>query len=275
MFLPYRLHQTKTGIKFIVLFFFLLQVNVFAGAWSQKQGHYYTKISYIYSTSDVIFGYNDPVLYDNSSIYLYGEYGIWDHFTVIGSIPALKYSVTEANFLRGETTGYMAGDMEFKGLYQFLFGPVVASGIIGVKIPFSYDIYDIPPIGNGEADFDVKLALGASFYPLPGYATGDVGYRLRGGEFIDEINFTFEVGYTLLNKFLIRFYTDGIRGIREAEGESNLIGFPLSQERIRLGGGLIYIWDDNIAFDFTYLDTIHGKYIPRFKEVFLGISYAL
>jgi hypothetical protein len=260
-------------LLFIGFLIFLFQDEISAGAWAQPKGHYYTKISYIYSTADEIFGSSTPTLFDNSSVYLYGEYGAWDRLTVIGSFPALKFSVTEANFLRGETNGYMAGDMEFKAMYQFLDKPIVASGILGTKIPVGYEIYDQPPLGNGETDFDFKLALGASFYPVPAYATGDVGYRLRGGNFVNEINYTFEAGYTFREKYLLRFFTDGIRSTREAEGESNLIGFPLAQDQTRIGGGFIFILNQKVGFDFTYLKTISGKNIPKFQEFFIGIFY--
>jgi hypothetical protein len=258
---------------FIAILLLLSLTNLYAGAWSQKKGHYYTKISYIYSTADGIFGSDIPSLFDNSSIYLYGEYGLLDRLTAIGSLPALKNSVTEANFLRGETTGFLVGDLEVKGRYQFLDAPVVASGVIGVKIPVGYDIYDIPPLGNGETDLDLKLALGASLYPIPAYATGDIGYRLRGGDFVNEFNFSFEVGYTLWNKYLIRFVSDGIEATREAQGESNLIGFPLAQEQIRIGGGLIFILSQNIEIDFLYLKTTSGHNIPKFEEIFFGVAF--
>ncbi len=120
---------------------------------------------------------------------------------------------------------------------------------------------------------DAKLLLGASLYPIPAYLTGDIGYRKRGGEFVDEIQFNFEAGYTFFNKYLLRFQTSGIKSTESGAGASDLLGFPLAQEQIRLGGGLIYKLNDNFEFDVTYLKTTSGKNIPKANELFVGIAF--
>lgn len=252
----------------------LLQTDTFAGAWAQPKGHYYVKMNYINSTANSIFGINFPANFDNSSIYFYGEYGLFDKFTVIASMPTFKRSISENNLIRGETNGYFAGDLEVQAKYQFIDRPIVTTALVGAKIPVSYKIYDIPPLGNGETDWDAKLQLGVSFYPIPLYASGDIGYRLRGGEFIDELNYTFELGFTIKQKFLPRFMTTGIKSVEDAEGGlSTLVGFPLAQDQFRFGGGVIFIWNQNIELDITYLKTTSGRNIPNFDETFVGIAF--
>ncbi|MCB9090301.1 MAG: hypothetical protein H6628_18545 [Calditrichae bacterium] len=265
------------GRKFKLLLIFCLSTMIigtplYAGAWAQQKGHYYTKLTYIYSDANRIFGNNSPALFEDNALYFYGEYGLTNRATLVLSTPFFKHSVNEANFLRGETSGYFSGDLELQAKYQFLARPVVASLLGGAKIPLGYEIADIPPLGNGETDFDAKLLLGLSLYPVPAYLTGDVGYRFRGGDFVDEIQYNFEAGYTVLNDFLLRFLINGITSTRSATGESNLFGFPLSQEKTRLGGGVILLLSPHIDLDVTYLSTTAGENIPKTTEVFVGIA---
>ena len=258
------------GIVILGQFF---QTSLFAGAWAQQKGHYYTKLTFIYSKADGLYGINFPAKFNDYSLYFYGEYGLLDKATVILSMPSMKRSINEANSVRGTTKALLAGDFEIQAKYQFLNKPLVASALIGTKIPTVYKVEDFPPLGNGETDFDAKLLLGASLYPIPAYLTGDIGYRLRGGDFVDEINFNFEAGYTFSNRYLVRLAATGIRGTKDSQGDSNLLGFPLSQKQYRIGGGIIYKINPNFEFDFTYLKTIAGNYIPKSNEFFIGLAF--
>lgn len=251
----------------------ILQPSLFAGAWAQPKGHYYTKLTLIYSKADGLYGINFPAEFSDYSLYFYGEYGLLDRTTVIFNLPSIKRSINEANSVQGKTTGFLAGDFEIQAKYQFLDKPLVASALIGTKIPTIYKVEDFPPLGNGETDFDAKLLLGASLYPIPAYLTGDVGYRFRGGDFIDEINFNFEAGYTFVDKYLVRFAATGIRSAKDSQGNSNLLGFPLAQKQYRIGGGIIYKLSSNFEFDVTYLKTIAGDNIPKSNEVFIGLAF--
>lgn len=262
----------KTRI-ILILFLFCITQPALAGAWAQPKGGYYTKLTFIYSDADGLHGSNFPALFNDYALYFYGEYGVLERATIVASLPAIKQSINEANSVRGATTGFLAGDFEFHLKYQFLERPLVASVVTGTKIPLVYDVKTFPPLGNGETDLDVRLSLGASLYPIPVYMTGDVGYRQRGGEFIDEIHFIFEAGYTIWERYLMRILTTGIRNVKESEGESNLLGFPLAQEQFRLGGGVIYKLSQQLEIDVTFLNTISGNNIPKANELFVGIAF--
>ena len=167
-----------------------------AGAWAQKKGHYYTKGTFIYADANSVFGNAIPNLFNDYALYFYGEYGLLNNLSLILNTPVFKRSISEADFVRGTSDGLFAGDIELQAKYQFLAQPLAASIVGGIKLPVGYDIADIPPLGNGETDLMGALSLGYSFYPIPAYATGDIGYRVRGGEFVDEIHYNFEGGYT-------------------------------------------------------------------------------
>ncbi len=265
--------KVRNGIIIILGIFIFAPSMLQAGAWAQARGHYYSKFTLIYSDASGVFGVNSPTKFTDYALYFYTEYGLIDRATVILNTPFFKNSENEANFIRGNSSGYFAGDIELQAKYQFLDSPVVASALLGAKVPVAYDIADIPPLGNGETDFDAKLLLGTSLYPTPIYMTGDIGYRVRGGDFLDEINYSFEAGYTFRKKILLRFLTTGIKASGSASGESNLFGFPLDQERTRLGGGFIWLFSPKLEFDITYLKTTSGKNIPKSDEIFVGIAF--
>jgi len=262
--------KTIAGVCFAILLF---SYNLYAGAWAQAKGHYYTKLTFIYSSADGLYGTNFAAKFDDRALYFYGEYGLFDRTSIILSAPTFKQSINDANQVRGTTTGFLAGDVEAQAKYQFLDKPIVASGLIGVKLPAIYDEITFPPLGNGKMDLDAKLLLGASLYPIPIYMTGDIGYRKRGGDFVDEIQFGFEAGYTLFNKYLLRVLTNGIRSTDNSAGQSELLGFPLAQEQMRIGGGIIYKLNNNFEVDVTYLKTTSGTFIPKANELFFGIAF--
>lgn len=253
----------------------LLSANfsIHAGAWAQKKHHYYTKATFIHADANRVFGNASPNLFNDYALYVYGEYGLFNNLSVILNSPLYKRSVSEADFIRGTTEGLVAGDVEFQAKYQFLANPLAVSVFGGIKFPLAYEIADIPPLGNGETDLFGGLAIGASFYPVPAYVTGDIGYRQRGGDFVDELHVNIEGGYTLFQKWLVRALFNNINSTESAVGESTLFGFPLSQDKTRIGGGLIYLLTKRIELDLTYMKTTSGSNIPESTEFFVGFAF--
>ncbi|HQU72007.1 MAG: hypothetical protein KDI06_18955 [Calditrichaeota bacterium] len=246
--------------------------SALAGAWSQAKGGYYLKTTLIYSDANKVLGISSPATFRDYSLYFYGEYGITPHLTGIVNFPVYKRSENEANFIRGETNAFLAGDYEAHLKYQFLNNGLVGAAQIGIKKPAFYDLIDIPPIGNNETDYDLKFLLGASLYPIPAYFTGDLGYRFRGGEFVDEFHMNAEAGYTVMQRYLLRATISVIRNNGESASESNLFGFPLIQQRTRVGGGVIFILSSKLEADLTLLKTTSGLNIPNSTEVFVGLA---
>ncbi|MCB0291899.1 MAG: hypothetical protein KDH97_16725, partial [Calditrichaeota bacterium] len=80
------------GRKFKLLLIFCLSTMIigtplYAGAWAQQKGHYYTKLTYIYSDANRIFGNNSPALFEDNALYFYGEYGLTNRATLVLSTP--------------------------------------------------------------------------------------------------------------------------------------------------------------------------------------------
>jgi hypothetical protein len=222
--------------------------DVDAGAWTQHKGGYYLKLSsgYLDASEDIdADGERVPKAGAGSlrdfSYSAYVEYGLRDDLTVVASFP-YKRLHDERTFVSGITresrTGF--GDAEVRLRQSVLSAPLVVSVAAGGKIPLWNE--DDPgtrvPLGSSHADGDFRLLVGKSLYPAPGYVTGEVGYRVRGGSLSNEVFYEFEAGATL-KRFLIKGFVSGARttGDCQPTGEVGLIG---DQNVLKISPGLIY-----------------------------------
>lgn len=263
-------------LLFSMNFLFITNSIVQAGAWTQSKGHFYSKLTLIQLNSTQRFSVDSKPTraeFDDLATYFYLEYGVTDKWTLSISNPVVKNSVGNYGSYRGTTRSFLAGDIDLGLKRQILSGPVVVSALLGAKIPLFYEIDDRPPLGTGEFDFDAKLLIGTSLYPIPAYFTGDIGYRQRGSQFKDEINFNFEAGYTLFKKYLARVVLNGIRSTSNTMALAMDEQFSVEQEQYRAGFGLIYLFSKNIEFDVTFLNTYAGRNFPRATEMYLGVAF--
>jgi hypothetical protein len=80
------------------------------------------------------------------------------------------------------------------------------------RLPLGYDNQPdnmAPPLGSGRVDIEGHLLAGVNLYPFPGYFTGDVGYRVRGGNVDNEFLFAAEGGVKF-KRVLARIGIDGL-----------------------------------------------------------------
>ena len=155
-------------------------------------------------------------------------------------------------------------DLELRLRWRLLRNPAVVSLALGGKIPLGYDIDQDSigsleagglglgpspvddgagadnkvPLGTGERDVDIRLLLGKSLYPLPGYLTSTVGYRKRGGAFSDEFFYGLEAGVTY-KRLLVKGVVEGMRTMGDcgAMGQGGLVG---DQDILKVAPGLIW-----------------------------------
>ena len=231
-----------------------LASTAFAGAWTQNKGGYYFKIGagYLNSTRDIdangkqIQKANMGELRDhNYSTYL--EYGLLNRLTLVSSVPYKQLRDTRTlRDLNEVITGtalerrWGFGDMEMRLRWLLVNKPVVASIAVGGKIPLWHD--DDPntrvPLSSKKMDADVRILLGQSLYPAPIYVTGEVGYRIRGGDFSNEAFYALEAGITV-DRFLFKGYLSGIRTFGTCNPVEE-VGLIADQNILKLSPGLIY-----------------------------------
>ena len=209
----------------------------------------------------------------NISAYL--EYGLWERLTLVATLPYKRLVYTEKReFRRSDTnttetltqdeirTGL--ADLELRLRWRLLRNPAAVSLALGGKFPLGYDMDQESigsleagglglgpspvdgvagadnkvPLGTGERDIDMRLLVGKSLYPLPGYLTSTVGYRKRGGAFSDEFFYGFEAGVTY-KRLLVKGVVEGMRTMGDcgAMGQGGLVG---DQDILKVAPGLIW-----------------------------------
>ena len=205
----------------------------------------------------------------------YLEYGLLDRLTLVASLPYKSLSFTnarESEHIRDErisrpghpivaldtTIVHIHPDQSASGLadlelrlrWRLLLDPAVVSLAAGGKFPLGYDVpTDTPesyvPLGTGETDGEVRLLVGRSLYPVPGYVTGTLGYRRRGGEYGDELFHGLEAGYSW-NRLLVKGVVEGIQTLGDCGATGEMGGLVGDQNNLKLSPGLIWSINDRL-----------------------------
>ncbi|MCE2448740.1 MAG: hypothetical protein J4F35_10245 [Candidatus Latescibacteria bacterium] len=214
----------------------------------------------------------------DESMSAYLEYGLRERLTLVATLPykRLVYKNTEVKVFKSDLLDTTItrihpdeinsglADLELRLRWRLLRNPAVVSLALGGKFPLGYDI-DQDSIGSLSAgglglgpspvdgvagadnkvrDIDMRLLVGKSLYPLPGYLTSTVGYRQRGGAFSDEFFYGFEAGVTY-KRLLVKGAVEGMRTMGDcgAMGQGGLVG---DQDILKLAPGLIWSLSKNL-----------------------------
>ena len=214
----------------------------------------------------------------DESISAYLEYGLLGRLTLVAALPykRLVYKNTEVKVFKSDVLDTTItrvhpdeirsglGDLELRLRWRLLRFPAVVSLALGGKFPLGYDLDqgsigslgtgglglglspvddgagadNKVPLGTGERDLDMRLLVGKSLFPLPGYLTSTVGYRKRGGAFSDEFFYGLEAGVTY-KRLLVKGVVEGMQttGDCGAMGQGGLVG---DQDILKLSPGLIW-----------------------------------
>lgn len=258
-----------------------------AGAWTQSEHGYYLKLSGLsFTTTEELDpdGESLPRVGDGEltdvSLSTYLEYGLTDRLTLVASIP--YKNVEDTRYVGGRQNGVAAvessngfGDLETRLRWLLRTDPVVLSVALGGKIPSGYEVTPSTriPLGTGEFDGDVRLLAGRSFYPLPLYTTGELGFRRRGGRFSDEILFSAEAGYTV-GDLMLKGNLSGVRTLGDcgdavAQG-GGLIG---DQNTFKVSPGLIYSIRPQLQLSLDAISVAGGCNTATGTTFVAGVAY--
>ena len=251
-----------------------------AGAWTQKKGEYYLKLAggYLNTTQDIdavgdkVDKVGEGRLRDvNLSAYL--EYGITDQFTLVASAPYKNMKDTRT-FQTGTALDrrWGFGDVELRMRRLLWSKDLVASVSAGAKLPTWYedDEGTRVPLSTKKVDWDARVLLGKSLYPVPGYVTGELGYRLRGGTFSHEWFYTLEAGFTV-DRVLIKGFISGIQtlGNCDAVDEVGLIG---DQNVLKISPGIIYKLNSSVELSMDLIHIASGCNTTAGNTFFVGVA---
>jgi hypothetical protein len=290
-----------------------------AGAWCMKEGAVYSKLSYNYYFTVDTFAddghkHRNPngSNFRDENITWYNEYGLFDNFTLFASVP---YKMLYSRFRSIEKTGDAKrlkrtnkrydglGDVDLGFRYGLLKDPVVLSLQALTKIAWFYDGSEEVPPGNNQNDYELKMLLGKSLWPFPGYCGLELGYRWRTDAPSDEYRYLVEFGVNPTKKFSLRAKLDGIASVKNAslsEHKSSVRSYidydtgqlikaapaPAEGASVAANPSLGYEYDlgkleltlgyqqnKNWSFEFTYTNYPYGESIAAGDQYSLALVY--
>lgn len=267
--------------SWIILTFSLLWVSQVEGAaWSQQKGHYYAKLSGLVFTADELFDGNGDrhaslanETFGSRQAFLYVEYGVRDRLTLIGSTSAgrLKSEIGQTSV---STTALSDLDIGFK--YQLTNGPIVVAPYFKAKLPTGYDESAVPAVGTGDIDFEGRLLVSSSFYPVPVYVGAEIGMRIRSGRFSNQVPYVLEIGATPSPKMFVKVVLDGVNTLIGSGGNTgamNSMSMQVSEgDFTKVGLNAAFKVVGNVWVDLTYDTIIRGKNVGAGRAVGVGLS---
>ena len=252
-----------------------------AGAWTQEQKGCYVKVGVYSMASQHEFnaigervGKPGSGKLTDVNLSAYGEYGLSGRLTLVASAPYKRLSDVRTFAAGvGEERVSGLGDLELRLRWKVRERPVVVAMAAGGKIPLGYDAGEGTrvPLGTGELDGDIRLLLGRSLYPVPGYLSGELGYRVRGGRYSDEVFFGLEAGLARGRWLLVGRFT-GVR-TRGTCGASTRAGLVGDQDMLKLSPGVIYRLRDRVELGLDLIHVASGCNTTAGNTLGMGLAF--
>jgi hypothetical protein len=241
-----------------------------AGAWTLPDGHYYARVSVAGINSMSRFDESGrrvalsatgsvplDAVYESRELRAYFEYGLFDRLTLYGST-AYKSLAMDEHRVRRETSGL--GDVYLGGRFRLVGGRIPASVAGEVTVPPGYSTQNSPALGAGEADVTFRGLVGASWGRL--YATADGGFRLRGGDYRNEIGGSLEAGGHLpgmLGGRCVLRFERSVGASRPAPPGSSFDPVLESPRRLTIDGGLSLEIQPGLELEGTISHVLNGR----------------
>lgn len=289
---------TNPFLKLPALFLLILSATpAFAGAWTQADGGYFFKLSgnHLNTTTefdsdgteiDMFATIEDEDRTDGEfrdvNVSAYIEYGAMDGVTLIGQAAvknvSSRYTLNQDSGSRREIDGSTFGFGDFTaGLrYRIAARPVALSIQAAAKLPLGYDVEPPtgePPLGNGEADGEVKALAGYSFFPAPIYITGGVGIRGRGGDAENEMLYEVEAGYSS-PRFLAKVTVDVVKSQGEIAAVGDFAAVTGEADSVKLLPGIAALIAEGTWFTADVIHVMDGKNTLAGTTFSIGVAYS-
>ena len=277
-----RFSITATALAASVLLVSLTNSAAHGGAWVQKKSGYFFKLTggYLYTTEEYDSAGNTQNIregesgisntsYKEVNITGYLEYGVTDRFTAVANLPfkvvTSKWTEAATNDGPSRTVEVVNGglsDLTLAGRF-LLFGKSNPVSIeAGVKLPLGYDATPPDggaPLGSGKVDVEGALLAGAGLWPIRAYATGAIGYRIRGGSGIaDEYLFRVEGGFTP-GDWLAKATLEGIYSAETPGDQESSTVAVTNQDVLKIIPTVAYRFHYRFAVGAELIHTLAGK----------------
>lgn len=260
-----------------------------AGAWTQTRGHGFYKLEGRYIHARRYFEPNGKIIdiptLSDFAMSFYGEYGFRERFTVIAYVPFYKHLALNRQIGRDRgfvyfpgdsASGFADSDVGFRiGLKQS--GATVVSGRVMLGLPLGENEQKSGLLtGDGEFNQLLALELGHSFYPLPLYFSGEVGFNNRTKGFSDELRYAAELGYTFWNRITLMMRMVGVASLKN--GEDNIRGgmgglYANNVSYLALGPSLFYQFNQRFGLTAGVDGATYGQSVLAAPSYSLGVYF--
>ena len=266
---------------FSIIFIFLFSKSLTAGAWTQQKGKGYFQIGSQILRANQFYepGGNkiDITTLGDYTVTFYGEYGITNDLTVIGSIPFFRRITL--NRVEGINSGaeLFGGDSK-NGISDFdiglkygiaKFGSTVLSVSLSIGIPVG-DTEQKNGLYTGDGEWNQQLAVGIGHsFSGPFYFSADVGFNNRVEGYSDEVRYNLELGYSW-QKFIFIMKANGVETLRN--GVDAVLGgagglFANNQQYLVFGPEIVYSFNESLGVNAGAVTA------TRAENVVSGIAY--
>ncbi|NKB65882.1 MAG: hypothetical protein GKR89_02360 [Candidatus Latescibacteria bacterium] len=253
----------------------LVVEEVAAGAWTQAAGSGYFKLGTQWVRGKGFREENGrkvtiPTLADYTTS-LYGEYGLRDNLTLVGYMPFFKRITLNKQVGRPSGFVYFEGD-DISGLGDAQLGlryrlaqlaATTLSAELAVGLPLGDDTQPNGLLtGDGEANQQLTLKLGRSFYPAPSYINVDLGFNNRIKGYSDEYLYAVEVGYTFRGRLTAILHLRGTESLSNGDdGVSGGMGglYANNQSYLTFGPELIVALGEDAGLSLSAAHTARAE----------------
>jgi len=259
-------------------------IESLAGAWTQEKGKAYFQLSSRITRANKFYepGGNkiDITTLGDYVFGFYGEYGLTENITLVGSMPFLRRLTV--NRIEGKDTGteYFPGDSK-TGISDFnigvkvgitKFGSTVLSASLALGLPIGDNTQESGLYtGDGEFNQHITLSAGHSFSGSF-YTSGNLGFNNRTEGYSDEFTYFLEIGYRPLNQLLVIMKFNGVETLRN--GSDDTLGgagglFANNQKYLTYGPELIYSISESFGINAGIVTAAFGE------NVVSGLAYKI
>ena len=266
---------------FIVVLVFIFTGISLGGAWPEKKGGGYYKLSFRYLKGEKIYNSDgDKVAipdFTDISVGFYGTYGLTDKITLSFNLSPYKSEKLDTTTSSFDTEVSGIGDIGIGVKYGFAkIGKTVFA--VSLKLGFPTGKTD-GILWTGRKDFNqtISLEAGHSFYPSGFYLTELISFTNRNEGFSDEFRYYIEGGYNFGNGFLIIGRFHGLQSLKN--GNDNVIGgfgiFQNNAQYFAYNLELVYKINKNFGVSAYYESGGGGKNIISAPVLNAGVFYTL
>ena len=267
------LNSIKNYISSLILLLFILipHESVLAGAWPQKKGGGYYKISFRYLSGEKIYnsdGVKVPIpKFADYTLGLFGSYGLTEKLTAFMNVGLFRSTkldtISQAFGSDTDVSGF--GDISVGLKYGVV---QLGNTIISAKVIFSIPTGLSSPdgglwLGSGNANQLIGIEAGHSFWPGGFYLTEGISFNNQTGGFSDQFRYYIEGGYRFSKSILLIARLHGLYSFDN--GDPNVSGgfgtYQNDQQFLAYNAELVYSITDNWGVSAYYESGTNGKNI--------------